>query len=161
MTPIHLSFFSSALNVFTTYNKFLQRSDPLSYKVYPVTEDLVRRLAVHNLTPQAIKNGVSLESLNDSTCYLPLFCGFSTKNLMDKMLREGDITQTQYNTCLRGAQAFYEESLEYLLTKMDMSEPLWFYACWVDFSTEKFHLGLMLSILSIVLAQYCSLISKK
>ena len=49
------------------------------------------------LTPQAIKNGASLESLDDSTCYLPLekvFCGFSTKNLMDKMLREGNITQT-------------------------------------------------------------------
>ena len=116
--------FISALNVFTTYNKFLQRSDPLSYKLYPVTEDLVRRLVVRILTPQAIKNGVSLESLNDSTCYFPLekvFCGFSTKNLMDKMLREGDITQTQYNTCLRDAQAFYKESLEYVLTKMDMS----------------------------------------
>ena len=72
LTPIHLSFFSSALNVFTTYNKFLQRSDPLLYKVYPVTEDLVRRLVMHILTPQAIKNGVSLEYLNDSVFYLLL-----------------------------------------------------------------------------------------
>ena len=50
------------------------------------------------LTPQAIKNGVTLETLQDSTCCLPLekvFCGFSTKMLMDKMLREGDITQVQ------------------------------------------------------------------
>ena len=67
---IDLSFFSSALNVFTTYNKFLQRSDPLSYKVYPVTEDLVRRLAMRILTPKTIKNADSLESLNHSTCYL-------------------------------------------------------------------------------------------
>ena len=50
LTPIHLSFFSSALKIFTTYNKFLQRSDPLPYKVYPVTEDLVRRLAMRTLT---------------------------------------------------------------------------------------------------------------
>ena len=92
------------------------------------------------LTPQAIKNGVSLESINDSTCYFPLekvFCGFSTKNLMDKMLREGDITQTQYNTCLRGAQAFYKEYLEYVLTKMDMLETLWSHACWADFSNRE------------------------
>ena len=67
---IDLSFFSSALNVFTTYNKFLQRSDPLSYKVYHVTENLVRRLAMHILTPQTIKNSDSLESLNHSTGYL-------------------------------------------------------------------------------------------
>ena len=39
-----------------------------------------------------------------------VFCSFSTKHLMDKMLGEGDITQTQYNACLRGAQAFYKES---------------------------------------------------
>ena len=79
------------------------------------------------LTPQGIKNGVSLESLNNSTCYLPLekvFLPFCTKNLMDKMLREEDITQTQYNTCLQSARAFYKESLEYVLTKMDMSESL-------------------------------------
>ena len=103
LTPIHLSFFSSALNIFTTYNKFLQRSDPLLYKVYPTTKDLVRRLAMGILTPQAIKNSVMLETLQDSTCYLPLemvFCGFSTKMIMDKMLREGDITQVQqYDTC--------------------------------------------------------------
>ena len=88
------------------------------------------------LTPQAIENGVLLNSLNDSTCYLPLenvFCGFSTINLMDKMLREGDITLAQYNTCLRGAQAFYKESLEHVLTKTDMPESLWSHACWVDF----------------------------
>ena len=55
------------------------------------------------LTPQAIKNGVTLETVQDSTCYLPLgkvFGAFSTKMLMDKMLREGGITQVQYNTCL-------------------------------------------------------------
>ena len=69
---LRLSFFSSALNVFTTNNKFLQRSDPLSYKVYSVTEDFVRSIAMRILTPQAIKNGVLLECLNDSTCYLPL-----------------------------------------------------------------------------------------
>ena len=69
---LRLSFFSSALNVFTINNKFLQRSDPLSDKVYSVTEDFVRSIAMRILTPQAIKNGVLLECLNDSTCYLPL-----------------------------------------------------------------------------------------
>ena len=53
------------------------------------------------------------------------------------MLREGDITQTQYNICLRGAQAFYKEYLEYVLTKMDMLETLWSHACWVDFSNRE------------------------
>ena len=62
-----------------------------------------------------------------------VYCGFSTKSLLDRMLGEGDIAQTQYNTCLRGAQPFFKESLEYVLTKMDMSESFWSHACWVDF----------------------------
>ena len=49
------------------------------------------------------------------------------------MLGEGDIAQTQYNTCLRETQPFFKESLEYVLTNMDMSESLWSHACWVDF----------------------------
>ena len=56
---------------------------------------------------------------------------------MNKMLQEGDITQTQYNTCLRGAQAFYKESLEYVLTKMDMSESLSSHACCSFFQQGK------------------------
>ena len=69
------------------------------------------------------------------TSYLPLekvFCDFSTKSLLDRMLGEGDIAQTQYNTCLRDTQPFFKESLEYVLTKMDMSESLWSHAYWVD-----------------------------
>ena len=86
------------------------------------------------LTPQAITYGVTLETLQDSTCYLTLekvFCGFSIKMFMDKTLREVDITQVQYDTCLRGAQAFYKGSLEYVL-KMDVSDSLWAHACWID-----------------------------
>ena len=39
----------------------------------------------------------------------------------------------QYNTCLRGAEVFYKESLEYVLTKIDMSKSLWSLVCWLDF----------------------------
>ena len=41
------------------------------------------------------------------------------------------------------AEAFYKESLEYVLTKMDMSDSLWSHVCWVDFSTRKTRLGLI------------------
>ena len=47
------------------------------------------------------------------------------------------MTQTQYNVCLQGAQAFYKASLEYVLTKMDMSELLWSHTYWVDFFNQE------------------------
>ena len=56
---------------------------------------------------------------------------------MDKMSQEGDLIQKQYNTCLRGSQVFYKESLKYVLAKMDMSESLWSHACWVNFFNRE------------------------
>ena len=35
------------------------------------------------------------------------------------------------------AEAFYKESLEYALTKMDMSDSLWSHVCWVDFFNKE------------------------
>ena len=35
------------------------------------------------------------------------------------------------------AEAFYKESLEYVLTKMDMSDSLWSHVCWVDFFNKE------------------------
>ena len=55
---------------------------------------------------------------------LPLdevFIGFSTRQKLNKLFKEGDIDQAQYNTVPKAAIAFYRESLRYVLDKMDMS----------------------------------------
>ena len=36
LTEVHISFYTSALPMFTRYNKFLQRSDPLAHKIFPL-----------------------------------------------------------------------------------------------------------------------------
>ena len=35
----------AALPIFTNYNKFLQRNDPLPHKVLPMTKSLARKIA--------------------------------------------------------------------------------------------------------------------
>ena len=45
LTEIYVYFYTSALPVFTHYNMFLQRSDPLAHRVYAATVHLVKKVA--------------------------------------------------------------------------------------------------------------------
>ena len=76
---------------------------------------------MHVLTPEEIKIKVALEISNDADFYLALekvFLGFMTSTQLKKLLKDGDISKTQYSTCPSGAQTFYKESLEYVPKKM-------------------------------------------
>ena len=136
LTEIHLLFFSSSLQLFTSYNKFLQRSDPLAHNVYPMTQELIKKIAMRIMKHEVIRQGITLESLADEENYLPIkdvYVGLTTKKLLQRKFENGEITQKQHDTCLLGAQSFYRTSLEYVLTKMDMRETLWSHAVWINF----------------------------
>ena len=52
-TEVHLYFYTSALPLFTNYNLFLQRGDPLAHKVYPMTKELHKKIAIRFMKPDA------------------------------------------------------------------------------------------------------------
>ena len=45
-SDVYLQFYANALPLFTTYNKFLQRSDPLAHKVASTTGKLIHNIGV-------------------------------------------------------------------------------------------------------------------
>ena len=45
MTKAYRKFFSMALPLFTSYNLFRQRPDLLAHMVYPITKDLIQKIA--------------------------------------------------------------------------------------------------------------------
>lgn len=113
----------------------MQRADPLAHKVYPITQELIRKISMRFLKPAVIRQGIT-KVLADEENLLPLesiFIGFTTKGLLNKKLSNGDITQEGYNNCLRGAQEFYRTSLQYVLKKMVMAGTPWVHAVWIDF----------------------------
>ena len=81
LMPIHLSFFSPAPNLFTTYHKFSQRPDPLSYKVYPVTEDFVRRLPTVTYQLSRFIPSIGSNKLLIICKYLPKILFFISKKI--------------------------------------------------------------------------------
>ena len=124
MTEVHIAFYVSALSLFTHYNLFLQRSDPLAHKVKPMTDAFAHKIGMRFLTPDVLDE-ITIKTIEDEENYLPLsnvFVGMCTCNTLRKLLNEGIIADAQYNVMLKAAQEFYKESLMYVLKKMDNSE---------------------------------------
>ena len=70
ITEAHIEFFSAALPLFTSYNLFLQRSDPLAHLVYPMTKSLIEKIGKRFLKLDVIQN-ITIETLEDEENYLP------------------------------------------------------------------------------------------
>ncbi len=89
--------------LFTHYNLFLQRSDPLAHKVHPMRSELARKIGMRFLQPSVLKS-LSKENISDESLYLPLkdiHIGLTSKSKLEKLLREGDITKQQYTRVLQ------------------------------------------------------------
>ena len=114
LTEVHLYFYTSALPLFTNYNLFLQRGDFLANKVYPMTKELHRKIAIRFMKPDAFQvNDITADLIDDRENCLPfeeIFVGFTTK-LLKKLFNDGKIDKLQFNNVLEAARAFYKESL--------------------------------------------------
>ena len=115
LTQVHLYFYTSVLPLFTNYNLFLQRGDPFAHKVYPMTKELHRKIAIKFMKPDAFQvNDITFDLIDVSKNYLPLeeiFASFTTKNLLKKLFHDGEIDKLQYNNVSEAARVFYKESL--------------------------------------------------
>ena len=84
LTEVHLLFYTACLPLFTNYNLFLQRGDPLAHKVYPMTKELIRKIASCFLKTSCYhgEDIIDEDIIDDADNYLPLnevFIGFSTR----------------------------------------------------------------------------------
>ena len=46
LTEVYISFFTTALPLFTPYNLFLQRSDPQAHNVHPMIQSLIKKKCI-------------------------------------------------------------------------------------------------------------------
>ena len=72
-TEVQLYFCTSVLPLFTNYNLFLQRRDPLTHKVYPMTKELHQKIAIEFMKPDAFQvYDITVNLIDDPENYLPL-----------------------------------------------------------------------------------------
>ena len=99
LTEVHLNFFSSALPLFTQFNLFLQRGDPLAHKVDLMTKSLLQKLCMRFINPGVLEgNEIDATMIDNEDNYLLLeetFLGYSTMNLLSELYENGDISERQ------------------------------------------------------------------
>ena len=106
-----------------------------------MTKELIRKIASRFLKTSCYHGEDIIDEgiIDDADNYLPfdeVCIGFSTRQKLNKLFKERDIDQTQYNTVPEAAIAFYRESLRYVLDRMDMSCSFWRQAVWIDFFSK-------------------------
>ena len=73
LTEVSISFFTSALPLFTHYNLFLYWSDPQPHNVYLTTQSLVKKIESRFMKWKALSN-VTMKNVQDESNYIVKPC---------------------------------------------------------------------------------------
>ena len=137
LTHVYLQFYVSALPLVTNFNMFLQRSDPQGHNVQPMVKELVKKIAHRIMKPEILKEPIDIRTLlQDEENFLPLneiYIGVFAKSLLETMLEEGEILEGDQDKVFRAAQAFYKESLNYVIKKLPLNDPFWKAVVWINY----------------------------
>ena len=92
------------------------------------TIQLARSPANRIIKPHVLKDTPVTElNLDDPKIYKPehtIFMGFTTKIKLQQLLNDGDISEMQHSQVFKAAQAYFKDSLSYILTKFTLSNEL-------------------------------------
>ena len=115
---IYLLFYQGVLPDLTTFNKYLQREEPLIYQLFEAQERLMNTLAARFIKTeviQKIKNeeksfaklDISLQNQKDD---IDLGIGILTKRKVKQLFENGDISQEAFDKIFDRARAFFQTS---------------------------------------------------
>ena len=99
-----LLFHQTSMQLFTEFNKLLQRSEPTIHVLRGAMLRLVKKVASRIVQPQFVKDA-ELEQLDlsNDTMFKPnqsIFLGGVTKPTLTRLLNEGDITETLFENSM-------------------------------------------------------------
>ena len=121
MLEIYLLFYQGVLPVFTTFNKYLQREEPLIYLLSEAQERFMNKLAGRFIKPEVIqeirneeksfaKLDISLQNQKDD---IDLGIGILTKRKVKQLLENGNISQEAFDKFFDVAVAFFSKTYQY------------------------------------------------
>ena len=135
-TEVALLFHHASIPLFNNFDKLLQSEEPIIHMFHDSTIQLARSLANRIITPQVLKDTPVTElNMDDPQFYKPehsIFMGVTTKFKLQKLLNDGDISERQHSRVFKAAQAYFKDSLSYILTKFPLSNELIMKAGWID-----------------------------
>ena len=122
MLEVYLLFFQSVLSSLTNTNKFLQSEEPLIHILRSQLISLLKKVMAKFVKPCFIsdaesRNTLSSFSFNDNSQHLApqdIWIGFQTKQLLSKLLNDGDISEHAHAKFLEAAKSLLAKVATYL-----------------------------------------------
>ena len=156
MTEVYLYFFSGVLPSFKQTNLVLQREDPSIHLVHSQLNKFLLQLAGKLMPVTEIKNAPQVSDINIDN-HKPqeeLFVGICTKNLLNKLFEDGEISALDKQRFFPGVLAFYSEAFSYGVENFPINDSVLKHSIFADISkreslsiddvlifVEKFHLN--------------------
>ena len=138
ITEVYLLFYQSVLPLFTHFNLLLQREDPCIHILHSQCMELLRKLLVKFVRVAVIKATTHQTEIdyNNKDNQLPdstLFIGFTTRQKLQKLEREGDISPLEVKKFIDGVRKYYEAATKYVLDKFPLNDDTLKHARFVEF----------------------------
>lgn len=131
-----LLFHNASIQLFTQFNKLLQRSEPTVHVLPTSMLTLAKKIAHRIVKPEVLVSAKPTDvDLNDEEMFIEhqnIYLGGTTKAMLNKLLNEGDITETKYNKFFYAAHCYFKNSLAYILGKFQLREELIQNAVWIN-----------------------------
>lgn len=127
MTEVYLLFYESVLPTFTHVNLFLQREDTSIYLVADVIRAFLKKLLSKFVILQAIReqDDITEVDFKNPVNHLGdhvITIGIVTKQRLQKLLNEGDISANDERKFYAGVRAFYLEAASQALHKLPFDD---------------------------------------
>ena len=138
VTEVYLLFYHAVLPVFTRFNLLLQQEDPCIHILHSQCVELLRKLLSKFVKVAVIKKATHLaeidyhtkeNQLTDDT----LFIGFTTKQRLEKLKREGEMSPSVEKKFFDGVRQSYEAATKSIFNKFPLNDDTPKHAQFVEF----------------------------
>ena len=141
MTEVYLLFFQSLMPCFSHANQFLQREEPLIHILQPELLNLLKKILGKFVKVAVISHclsggtlvSVDYKAVSNQVTDKDLLIGFITKQTVNRLYQEGDITNHQLSKFYKAARGFFMCATEYLLKWCPLQDELLASATWLTF----------------------------
>ena len=140
LTEVSLFFHNASIPLFTNFNKLLQSDEPSIHIVYDSVIKLATTLGNRIIKVEVMKKPLNEINLQDPTIYIPLasiHLGGMTKFTLQRLLNQGDISQTVYTRFLTAACEYFKAAFQYVLSKFPLNDELLKHARWINFQKRS------------------------
>ncbi|XP_058941996.1 uncharacterized protein [Pocillopora verrucosa] len=135
LTEVSLFFHNASIPLFTNFNKLLQSDEPSIHIVYDSVIKLANTLGNRVIKVEVMKKPLNEINLQDPTIYIPLaeiHLGGTTKFTLQRLLNQGEISQTAYTRFLTAAHEYFKAAFQYVLSKFPITDELLKHARWIN-----------------------------